>query len=122
MQTNFTTYQDGSSVLDYVLMDPTLLDNVTHCGYEPFKINILSDHRGVFVDFSTNHLFGDTIRPLAPIQSRDLSTKKTHQIAPYFKNKLKHLEDHNWFSQIETLHKAFVDNTPNDALAEQLYQ
>ena len=122
METNFTTYQGGSSVLDYVLVDPSLMDTIRHCGYEPFKINILSDHRGVYVDFSTHHLFGETIRPLASVMVRDISSKKAHQIAPYFKTKCQHLDSHNWFSQIKTLQRSFANNIPNDDLAERLYQ
>ena len=122
MATNFTTYQSGTSVLDYILMDEALLETVTHCGYEPFKINILSDHRGVYVDFSTHHLFGDSIQPLAPPQHRDISSRKSDQIAPYFRHKSKHLEDHKWFQQIEHLQRSYNGGVRDDDLAEKLYQ
>jgi endonuclease/exonuclease/phosphatase family metal-dependent hydrolase len=72
--TGFSTYQRGTKVLDYCLMTQDLIDSVHHCGYEQFKCNILSDHRGLFVDFSTAHLFGNIIQPLQPVALRDISS------------------------------------------------
>jgi hypothetical protein len=80
----FATHSQGSTVIDYILVAPDLLPAVKSCGYEPFNVNILSDHRGMYVDFSSYHLFGDNIKPLAPISARDISTKKPHQLDPYF--------------------------------------
>lgn len=53
----FTTYQRGTRVLDYCLMDQALLGATMKCGYEPFQANIVSDHRGLFVDFHVPNLF-----------------------------------------------------------------
>ena len=119
--TNFTTYQRGNRVLDYVLVDPLVLTTVRGVGYEPFNIHILSDHRGIFIDLSTPHAFGGTINPLAPLQLRDLSTKRSHQIAPYFEHKHKHLQIHHWFDKLQRLQHHMTTNKANHALAEDLY-
>jgi hypothetical protein len=108
--TEFATCSKGTTVIDYILIAPDLLSAVKACGYEPFNANILSDHRGVYVDFSTNHLFGDNIRSLAPISSRDISTKKPHQLEPYFQHKHSDLEQHKWYTQIKALQDKFDDD------------
>ena len=59
--------------------------------------------------------------PLQPLQLRDLATKRSHQVAPYFDHKDKHLTDHNWYGKIAKLQKHIDDEVPNHALAEDLY-
>jgi len=104
------------------LISPELLPAVAACGYKPFYSNILSDHRGVFIDFHTNQLFGNTIIPLAPQQLRDISTKRVHQVAPYIKYKYQHLLDHNWFNKIKELRLSHERGQPDHEAAEKLYQ
>ena len=118
---NFTTYQRGSQVLDYILVNPLLLSAVQGTGYEPFNLRILSNHRGIFLDVYTPHIFGSTINPLTPIQLRDLSTRRSHQIAPYFEHKHQHLQTHNWFNKLHQLQHHMTTNQANHALAEDLY-
>ena len=117
----FSTYQRGTKVLDYILVDPTLLPHVVAAGYEPFGNHIISDHRGVYIDLDTARSFGSTIQPLLPLQLCDLSTKRSHQIAPYFHHKKQHLHDHAWFQRVTDLQRAMDQDHPNDALAEDLY-
>ena len=118
---DFTTYQRGSKVLDYILVDPALLPLIAFTGYEPFGNHIISNHRGVYLDIDTARCFGSTIQPLLPIQLRDISSRRSHQIAPYFKHKKQHLEDHAWFKQIRTLQHNMNHGQPNNKLAEKLY-
>ena len=97
--TQFTTYQRGQKVLDYILVTRDLLGSIRSCGYEPFQANIFSNHRGVFIDFSTGHLFGKKIHPLAPPALRDISSKKPQQMAPYWTEKYQYLQDRNWYQE-----------------------
>ena len=85
--TDFSTYQQGHKVINYVLVDRNVMQCIHSIGYEPFNIHIISNHRGIFVDLATPQCFGPNILPLQPIHLRDLSTKRTHQIAPYFQDK-----------------------------------
>jgi hypothetical protein len=101
---NFNTYQRGRRIIDYCLMDQDLAAMVTACGYEPFSAHIISDHRGLFIDFSTSHLFGNSIQPLAPMHLRDISTKRIHQIPQYFQHKDQFLNDAEWHDNIDSLH------------------
>ena len=117
---DFATYNRGHKVLDYILVDEELLPSIVRCGYEPFNSNFFSDHRGVYIDVDTDMFFGDQVQ-LAAMQSRDLVSTKQYQIAPYFKHKHQHLEDHNWFEKIQTLRQCIKDENPNHPLAEELY-
>jgi Sec-independent protein translocase protein TatA len=120
--TGFSTYQRGTKVLDYCLMTQDLIDSVHHCGYKPFKCNILSDHRGIFVDFSTAHLFGNIIQPLQPVALRDISSNKPFQTAPYFQHKDKFLTTVGWYEDLTSIQHSIQMGIPNHMLAERLYQ
>ena len=96
----FSTYQRGQKVLDYMFVTPDLIGSIWSCGYEPFQANIFSDHRGTFIDFSTGHLFGQKISPLAPQALRDISSKKPHQINSYWQEKHKYLTDKEWYTSV----------------------
>ena len=101
--TDFTTYQRGNRVIDYILVDRNVMQSIQSIGYEPFNIHIISDHRGIFIDLAMPQCFGSNTLPLQPLHLRDLSTKRSHQIAPYFRDKQKHLEDHRWHHKIQEL-------------------
>ena len=68
----FNTHIRGSKCIDYVLADPDLMASVQRCGYEPFRIRILGDHRGVYMDVNTRMFFGSDTIPMAPPKSRHL--------------------------------------------------
>ena len=72
--------------------------------------------------FPRAQCFGSDILPLQPLQLRDLSTKRSQQIAPSFQAKHKHLEDHNWFKKVEALKEMIRQDTPDHAMAEELYK
>ena len=117
---DFNTHARGSTCIDYFLIDPDLMESVEACGYEPFNIRILGDHRGVYIDVDTNTFFGSDTIPLAPASTRDYCSKNIHQTAPFINEQAQHLEDHNWFSQIAELQRCIDTDTPNHALAEKL--
>ena len=118
----FTTYQRGTKIIDYILVDRNILQCTQAIGYEPFGLHILSDHRGIFLNIATPQCFGSSILPIQPLQLRDLSTKRSHQIAPYFQAKTKHLEEHSWFTKVEALRVNMKQDHPNHTLAEDLYE
>jgi len=55
-RTDFDTYIRGSKVLDYFLIPLELEDAVLACGYEPYNIRTMGDHRA----FSSGLLGGST--------------------------------------------------------------
>jgi hypothetical protein len=114
---DFTTYSRGQKILDYVLIDPALAPAVTACGYEPFMIRIMGDHRGLYVDFDTTLLLGSDTIPLSRMETRDISTKKPHQLYPYFIHLDEQLENHGWYDGIAKLRDYYDRDEPNHTLA-----
>jgi hypothetical protein len=121
LSAGFSTYQRGRTVLDYCLMDEALTSIVSKCGYQPFKANIVSDHQGLFVDFPTSHLFLGGIQPLVPMPLQEISTKKMHQLPPYFAAKEEYLKECGWFERTRELQDSMDQDESNDHLAEILY-
>jgi len=121
-ETDFATYDRGSKVIDYLLMDPSLLSAVEGCGYEPFNHHILSDHRGLFLDVDTAKFFGTETAPLAPLERRDIRGNRSHQIAPYFQALDAQYQHHKWYDKIVRLKHCIATDTPNDRLAEEVDQ
>ena len=120
--TDFTTYQRGHKVIDYILVDRNVMQCIQSVGYEPFNIHIMSNHRGIFIDLATPQCFGSNIQQLQPMQIRDLSTKRSHQLAPYFTAKQKHLEDHRWYHKIRVLQDKMKHDILDHELVEDLYE
>ncbi len=52
------TYVRGTRRLDYAFCTPNLVPSITSCGILPYSKIIDSDHRAIYVDFSTSALMG----------------------------------------------------------------
>ena len=74
------TYQRGTKRLDYILISPRLLPAVVAAGYDPFGYRVPSDHRGMYLDFSTETLFTQEHPQMAPITQRDFMTKSPETV------------------------------------------
>ena len=118
--TEFNTWKRGSSVIDYILVSRDLLPAIHRCGYEAYNSNIISDHRGLYLDVHTTVFFGDT-PPQPKYSHRDFVSTKSYQIPLYFTPRYAHLTDHKWFNQLKTLRQAMDANTENHELAQKLY-
>jgi endonuclease/exonuclease/phosphatase (EEP) superfamily protein YafD len=114
---NFATHATGRARIDYVLMSSTPAAAVVRGGYEPPGFRFFGDHRGLFLDFATDKLFGDITPILASPASRILVSSDKENCARYIEAKYRYLQDHNWFQRLETLSK---DPSPNHQIAEVL--
>ena len=103
-----------------MLLDPELADAVQACGYEPFRLRLPSDHRGMYIDVETLSFFGSHTQPLAPMHQRDYCSKNIHQTADFINGQAAHLQEHQWFDQIKQLEQCIAQNQPNHQLAEKL--
>jgi hypothetical protein len=56
----FPTFAFGSQRLDYAIGSATLLPFLNKCGYLPFYQGVSTDHRGLYIDFSTELIDGLT--------------------------------------------------------------
>lgn len=111
------TYQRGPRRLDFVLLTPSLALYVQAAGYDPFGYRIHSDHRGLYIDFSTDALFQQEINPLAPLERRDFKSTSPKVVAKYVSSKIKYLNDHRFYERLRELESS---DTPNHSAAEAL--
>ena len=109
MEPEFATYNRGTKVIDYILMDPDLVDSVAYCGYEPFGNRFQTDHRGLFIDVITDEFFGNTTLAIHRLEQRGLVSTKAHQIAPYFQVCTDHAAEHNYNVLVKRLLKHIED-------------
>ena len=115
--TQFATFSGGRARIDYVLMSHNPATAVRHCGYEPPGFRFQGDHRGFFLDFDTDKLFGNTTPILAPPASRNIVSSDRQNCARYVEAKYKYLKDHRWFQRLSSIGQ---DSPPNHQLAESL--
>jgi len=80
----------------------------------------MGDHRAFYVDFDTAKLLGRKPTFANVKASRDINSKKYHQIPLYFNHWIKHLEKHKFFKQLEELQQCIDTDKPNDWLAQKL--
>jgi exonuclease III len=77
------TYARGVKCLDYALGTPQVAEAVVAVGYEAFNERFISDHRGYFLDFKTNILFGSPTQDLAAHTRRTLCSSNPKQNTAY---------------------------------------
>ena len=100
------TYARGTKRLDYALASARVFDALEHAGYEAFNSRIASDHRGYFMDFHTEALFGSSTQNLANRANRTLSSSNTVQVTAYIRRKYELLIQCNAFERAQKLSTA----------------
>ncbi|KAI2490946.1 hypothetical protein MHU86_23634 [Fragilaria crotonensis] len=120
------TYARGTKRLDYALASPAVGDAVISAGYEAFNAHIVSDHRGFYLDFDSNALFGSDTQQLVSAEKRDLSSNNTQQVTEYIREKYRILfHHHNAFVRSVQLTQpgnrhAFAERLDQDVLTASL--
>jgi hypothetical protein len=76
---------------------------VVAVGYEPFHHNVPTNHRGLFIDFDTQHLFGAKHNPMVSAHHRDLHSSLPQNCLTYICKALQHGHSHNLFTRLRTL-------------------
>lgn len=66
---NFPTHKQGSQRIDYFLVSTELIPHIKRIGYESFHMGIPSDHRGMYMDITTEVFQGQTLPPARHITS-----------------------------------------------------
>ena len=120
-----TTYARGRKCLDYAFASSAIADAVLSCGYEPFGHRYVSDHRGMFVDFDSQILFGTNIPKLAKYEPRMLNSVNIRQVTEYIRNLHDRLAANNVFERAERLTHAgdrhqFAERIDRDVLVASL--
>ena len=97
----FLTFDIGSKHLDYVIGTSTLLPLVLNCGYLPFYLGVSSDHRGLFIDLSTEII--DSLTRLEAVPRRQLNSALPKYVYKYKHFVAKEFASHNIFQKAEDL-------------------
>jgi hypothetical protein len=82
---DFVTYIRGSTRIDYCLVSLPLVSAIRSIGYEPFHLQSKTDHRGLYVDFVTDLLFGNETHHLANTPSRGINSKDIQSCKTFIK-------------------------------------
>jgi hypothetical protein len=76
---------------------------VVAVGYEPFHYTTPTDHRGIYIDFYTDQLFGNSTNPLPAAQYRQLQSKYPDCRKTYIIEAAAHGNAHTLFSRLRQL-------------------
>ena len=98
----FPTYDLGSKRLDYAIGTATLSPYVIKCGYLPFYLGVSSDHRGLFIDLSTEII--DGLTRLEAIPRRQLNSAFPKDVYKYKQYLEKEFISHNIYQKAEDLY------------------
>jgi hypothetical protein len=97
------TYLRGRTRIDYALISPALETAVTAVGYQPFHHTAITDHRAIFVDFNTAHLFGNEHNVLTSAAQGTLKTQQHEVKVTYIQHAAKHGHENNLFIRLNSL-------------------
>ena len=90
---------EGHKKIDHILATQGVLDSITACGIEGFGDSVDSDHRGVYVDFDSVVLFGDTTPNLTSMTTRVLDSHIPFYIKKYRRELHEQFMQHNMYVQ-----------------------
>ncbi|KAI2511551.1 hypothetical protein MHU86_2805 [Fragilaria crotonensis] len=119
------TYARGTKCLDYALGSPRLQAALVAMGYEEFNARLSSDHRGYFLDFDTDKLFGSPTPDLATPNRRMLKANNVRQVTAYIDRMYELLSVHNAFQRGHKLthpgnRHQFAERLDRDVLAASI--
>ena len=78
-----SSYSRGSTIIDYCLVSLDILPCVRTCGYLPLHQFCYSDHRGLFIDFDSNTLFGSKPPAIARPTNRSVRSSNPQATAKF---------------------------------------
>jgi hypothetical protein len=114
-----SAYIRGSTRIDYTLIRRRLSPAIEEDGYEPFHYTTPTDHRGMYIDFNTDKLFGNKTNTMHSAKARLLNSKYPLGHKTYIQAAAGHARQHNVFKRLQTL----IDNNKKDGnLIEKLDQ
>ena len=75
----FRSCNKGDNIIDFAFCSSSLLSCIQTSAYEPFKMNTMSDHRGIVIDFNTQQLLGQQEHIVSP-NKRGLNANNPIQV------------------------------------------
>jgi hypothetical protein len=98
----FATHERGQHRIDSVYVSHNLLSMVESIGYSPVGSLSSSDHRAIFLQLSTEKLFGSRTM-LVPPHQRHVCSNDKHSVTTFIETMYSHLQQHNVFLQSQQL-------------------
>jgi hypothetical protein len=98
-----STYLRGKRRIDYILITQDISQAVAAIGYEPFHHTLATDHRGIFIDFYTDKLFGNATNPLPAPKLRPLQSKYLECRKSYIREATSHAHENIFFMRLTQL-------------------
>ena len=83
----------GHTIIDYVFVSPELLPAIWKQGYNQFDQLLVTDHRGMFIDFDTEMLFGNGDLKLDNEKMRYIQAKDLYMVKEYIDAMYEYLEN-----------------------------
>jgi hypothetical protein len=103
-----TYHQDSNCHVDYVLAMAHLRDCVQRFSALEYNDGITSDHRGLYVNFDPNVLFGGNVANPVSAASQVFTSKNEKHMSAHLDHLEKYLHDHN----IELCVHALLEQAP----------
>jgi hypothetical protein len=90
---NKSSSLSAQTIIDYVFVSPELLPAIRKQGYNQFDQLLITDHRGMFIDFDTEMLFGNGNLKLANKKMRCIQAKDPYMVKEYIDAMYEYLEN-----------------------------
>ena len=116
-----STNINGSTRLDYILMDRALCHAVSRIGYLGTHDGAMSDHVVGYVDFHEQALFAGIINRPLPLHSREILIEQDDKVHDFLTALYPILDSHNFDARVFRLAKTFA-TTGATASATASYQ
>ena len=98
-----TSYARGTQIIDYCLVSTNLLPSIRACGYLPLHFLCFSDHRGIYVDFDSSILFGNSPPKIAKPMTRYVKSRDARATSKFLTRLNAYWSDHSIRSRISRL-------------------
>jgi hypothetical protein len=89
--------------IDYALATDHVLRACTAAGYDPFSHLFTSDHRGLFLDFDNDLLFGNPTHKLDSPTLRVIHSKHKLNCCRYIDSRYQYMDDHRMWERLREL-------------------
>lgn len=105
---NFPTWSRGTTRrVDFVLCDEWISQAAVAGCYEPFQYRFHGDHRNMAIDFDIIQLFGNPTHVLAPLASREFTSKDPKSVRTYLEAKHDYLQSHSFAARLKLQEEHF---------------
>ena len=115
-----STYINGQKRIDYILVSDDLLGAGSSAGHTAFLQPFISDHRAVYWDVATSHLFGSTEGGKNSVPHRGLQLERPSTVETYIVQLNRLYDRHRILERAQKLEEQILESTDRHRL-QHLY-